>query len=108
MQAVRQVEFTDVLIVGQLDVDGQSFAPIGLHKIDAASDWLLIKLHCIGKKGLPEVQVQKQSDYISYRRHFSIYRKEDVLFQPKIRGASEKFKNQPLLRPRSVNFRQHC
>jgi hypothetical protein len=24
------VVFTDVLIVGQLDVDGQSFAPIGL------------------------------------------------------------------------------
>ncbi len=35
--------FTDVLIVGQLDVDGQTFAPIGLHKIDAASDWLLMK-----------------------------------------------------------------
>ncbi len=35
MQAVRQVVFTDVLIVGRLDVDGQSFAPIGLHKIDA-------------------------------------------------------------------------
>jgi hypothetical protein len=34
MQAVRQVVFTNVLIVGRLDVDGQSFAPIGLHKID--------------------------------------------------------------------------
>jgi hypothetical protein len=55
---VRQVVFTDVLIVGRLDVDGQSFAPIGLHKIDTASDWLLIKRHCIGTKGLPEVQVQ--------------------------------------------------
>ncbi len=43
MQAVRQVVFTDVLFVGRLDVDGQSFAPIGLHKTDAASDWLLIK-----------------------------------------------------------------
>ena len=43
MQAVRQVVFTDVLIVVRLDVDGQSFAPIGLHKIDAASDWLLTK-----------------------------------------------------------------
>ncbi len=43
MQAVRQVVFTDVLIVGRLDVHGQSFAPIGLHKIDAASDWLLIR-----------------------------------------------------------------
>ncbi len=88
---------------------GQSFAPIGLHKTDAASDWLLIKRHYLSKKGLSGVQVQKYSDYISYWRHFSTYRKEDVLFQPKIRGASEKFKNQPrpLLRPRSVNFRQH-
>ncbi len=42
MQAVRQVVFIDVLIVGRLDVDGQSFVPIGLLKIDAASDWLLI------------------------------------------------------------------
>jgi hypothetical protein len=56
MQAVRQVVFTDVLIVGQLDVDGQNFAPIGLHKID--SDWLLIKWLCIGMIGLPGVQVQ--------------------------------------------------
>jgi hypothetical protein len=59
MQVVRQVVFTDVLIVGRLDVDGQSFAPIGLQKIDAASDWLLIKWLCIGMKGLPEVNVQK-------------------------------------------------
>ena len=46
----------------------------------------------------------------SYRRDFSIYRREDVLFQLKIRGASEKFKNQPrpLLRPTSVNFWQYC
>jgi hypothetical protein len=43
MQAVRQVVFTDVLIVVRLDVDGQNFAPIDLHKIDAASDWLLTK-----------------------------------------------------------------
>jgi hypothetical protein len=47
-QAVRQVVFTDVLIVGRIDVDGQSFAPIGLHKTDGASDWLLIKHHCTG------------------------------------------------------------
>ena len=101
---MRQVVFTDVQIV----VDGKSFAPIGLHKIVAASDWCLIKRHCIGKKGLPGVQVQNYSDYISYRRDFSIYQKEDVLFQPKIRGASEIFNNQPRpLRPRSVNFRQH-
>jgi hypothetical protein len=59
MQAVCQVVFTDVLIVGLLDVDGQSFAPVGLHKIDAASDCLLIKRLRIGMKGLPEVQVQK-------------------------------------------------
>jgi hypothetical protein len=59
VQAVRQVVFADVLIVGRLNVDGQSFAPIGLHKIDAASDWLLIKRHCIGTKGLLDVQVQK-------------------------------------------------
>ncbi len=59
VQAVRQVVFTDVLIVGRLDVEGQNFAPIGLHKIDAASDWLLIKQPSNGMKGLPEVQVQK-------------------------------------------------
>jgi hypothetical protein len=58
MQAVRQVVFTDVLIVGRLDVDGQSFAPIDLHKIDASSDSLFIKRHCIGMKGLPGVQLQ--------------------------------------------------
>ena len=75
VQAVRQVVFTDVLIVGRLDVDSQSFAPIGLHKIDAASDWLLIKRHCIGTTGLPGVPLQNNS---SYRRDFSIYRKEDV------------------------------
>jgi hypothetical protein len=102
---VRQVVFTDVLIVGRLDVDGQSCFTIGLHKTDAASDWLLIKLHCIGTKGLPEVQILA----FTGSSDFSIYRKEDVLFQQKIRGASEKFKNQPrpLLRPRSVNFSQH-
>jgi hypothetical protein len=55
---VCQVVFIDVLIVGRLDVDGQSFAPIGLYKMDAASDWLLTKHHCIGTKGLPGVQLQ--------------------------------------------------
>ncbi len=58
MQLVRQVVFTDVLIVGRLDVDGQSFAPIYLHKTDAASGWWLIKRHYIGMKGLPGVQQQ--------------------------------------------------
>ncbi len=55
---MRQDLLTDVLIVGRLVVDGQSFAPIGLHKMDAACDWLLIKHHCIGMKGLPGVQLQ--------------------------------------------------
>ncbi len=50
MQVVRQVVF--------IDVQSQSYAPIGLHKIDAASDWLLIKRVCIGMKGLPGVQLQ--------------------------------------------------
>ncbi len=50
---MHQGVFTDVLIVGRLDVDGQSFAPIGLHKTDAATDWLLIKRHCMDMKGLP-------------------------------------------------------
>jgi hypothetical protein len=54
MQAVRQGVFSDVLIVGRLNVDCQSFAFIGLHKIDAASDWLLIKRHYIGMKGCRE------------------------------------------------------
>jgi hypothetical protein len=58
MQAVLQVVFTDVLIVGRLEVDGQSFAPIGLHKIDVSSEWLIIKRHCLGMKGLPGVQLQ--------------------------------------------------
>jgi hypothetical protein len=45
-------KYSDVLlIVGRLDVYGQSFAPIGLHKTDAAFDWLLKKmaLHCLSK-----------------------------------------------------------
>jgi hypothetical protein len=58
MQAVHQVVFTDVLIVGQLDVDSQSFTPIGLHKTDTHSDWLLIKRLCIGVKALSGVQLQ--------------------------------------------------
>jgi hypothetical protein len=58
MQAVRQVVFTDVLIVGRLDVDGQSFAPIGVDKIDPSSDWLLIKWHSNVMEGLLGVQIQ--------------------------------------------------
>jgi hypothetical protein len=37
--------------------DGQSFASVGLHKKDTTSDWLLVKCHCIGTKGLREVQL---------------------------------------------------
>ena len=49
--------FTDVPIVGQLDLDSQSFAPNGLHKTDDASDRLLIKgPH--DTRGLPGVQLQ--------------------------------------------------
>ena len=58
MPAVCQVVFADVLIVGRLDVDGQSFAPIGVHKIDPSSDWLLIKQQSNGMEGLPGVQIQ--------------------------------------------------
>ncbi len=58
MHAVRQVVFADVLIVGRLDVDSQSFAPIGGHKIDPSSDWLLIKWHSNGMEDLPGVQIQ--------------------------------------------------
>ncbi len=58
---MRQVVFTDVLIVGQLDVDGQRFAPIGLHITDPTSDWLLIKRHWIGMTDLSGVQLQNES-----------------------------------------------
>jgi hypothetical protein len=58
MQVVRQLVFTDVLIVGRLDVDCQSFAPIGVHKKDSFSDWLLIKRHSFGMEALPGVQIQ--------------------------------------------------
>ncbi len=58
MQAVRQVVFTDVLIVGRLDIDSQSFAPIDVHKVDPSSDWLLIKRYSNGMEGLPGVQIQ--------------------------------------------------
>ncbi len=87
----------------------QSFSSIGLHKTDAASDWLFRNWHCIGRKGLPGAQIQNKSDNIGCRRDFSICRKGDVLFQLKIRGAFEKFKNQPrpLLRPRSINYLKH-
>jgi hypothetical protein len=95
-----------VLIVGRLDVDGQSFASIGLHYTDAASDWLLIKRHCIGTKGLPGVLLQDLSDNISCRCDFSINRKEDATCHLKSKRASGKLKNQPrlVLRLGSENF----
>ena len=43
-----------VLIVGRLDVDGQSFASIGLHQTGTASASLLIKRHCISMKACRE------------------------------------------------------
>ncbi len=46
-------------------MDGQSFAPIGLHSTDAASDWLLIKHYYNDRKGLLGVQLENNSDYIS-------------------------------------------
>ncbi len=49
-------------------MDGQSFAPIGLHKTDAASGWLLLKRNYIGTKGLLEVQLQNLLNNISCRR----------------------------------------
>jgi hypothetical protein len=55
-------------------------ALIGLHRTDTASDWLLIKRHCIGTKGLPGVQLQ---NYVSYRRDFSIYQKNMFYFNKK-------------------------
>jgi hypothetical protein len=73
-----------------------------------ASDWLLIKQH-VGMKVAGSSVTKLIGLYcISYRSDFSIYWKEDVLCQLKIRGASEKLKNQPrpLLRPSSVNFSQ--
>ncbi len=61
-----------LLIVGRLDLDGQSFALIGLHESDAASDWLLIKRDCIGTKAC------RESSYKINRRDFSINWKDDV------------------------------
>jgi hypothetical protein len=64
--AVRQVVFAEVQKQSDRELQfsrcsdiGQCFAPIGLHKTDAASDWLFIKRHYLNKKGLPGVQVQK-------------------------------------------------
>jgi hypothetical protein len=117
MQAVRQVVFTDVQITIRQRI---AVLPVLGYWSELCSYWLTQNRRCLllvaykttlprserlsGSTGTKIIGLHKLS------RHFSIYRKEDVLFQPKIRGASEKFKNQlrPLLRSRSVNFRQHC
>jgi hypothetical protein len=79
VQALRQVVFTDVLIVGRLDVDGQSFAPIGLHKIDAAaSDWLLLKQHYNGMKGLREFRYKINRTTAAIRKMLAFTGKKDV------------------------------
>jgi hypothetical protein len=59
----------------------------------------------VGSSGAKLIREHKVSAWF----FSSIYRETDVFFQQKIRGASEKFKNQllPLIRPRSVQFRQH-
>ncbi len=46
-------------IVDRLDMDGQSFDPIGLHKTDPVSDWLIIKRHCIWYEMLARSPVTK-------------------------------------------------
>jgi hypothetical protein len=55
--AVRQVVFTDVQITIRQRTAVllvlRALLLLALHKTDAASDWLFIKRHCIGTKGLP-------------------------------------------------------
>jgi hypothetical protein len=70
-----------VLIVGRLDVDGQSFAPIGLHKTELP---LIQHLY----ERLAESPVTKLLDNISCRRNFSFNREEEVTCHLKIRGVS--------------------
>ncbi len=68
MQAMRQVAFTDVLIVGRLDVDGQSFAPIGVHKIDP---WLVTQktaLQWYGRLARSSDTVEEQIDETDIRK----------------------------------------
>jgi hypothetical protein len=59
---------------------------------------------------LPGVQIQNKLDYISYRRDNGIFLKKDVLFQLKIRCASEKFEKPAaaIIKPTSVIFPQQC
>jgi hypothetical protein len=45
------------------DPGSAALAAIGLRKTGAASDWLLIKRHCIGTKGLPGYKI----NWITYR-----------------------------------------
>jgi hypothetical protein len=75
-------------------------------KQNCASKWLLIKSTALVWKACREFSYKINRITAA----ISIYWKEDVLFQLKIRGASEILNNQlrHLLRPTSVNFRQHC
>jgi hypothetical protein len=112
--AVRQVVFADVQITSRQRV---AVLPVLGYWSELLSYWLTQNRRCLWLvahkttlPGLPGVQFQNYLDTISYRHYFSIYQIEDVLFQLKIKGTSEKFKNQRqrlLRRPRSVNFRQH-
>ena len=107
--AVRQVVFADVQITIPQRV---AVLPVLGYGSELCSYWLTQNRRClwlVAYKRLAGSTVTKIIGLHELSASFSIYRKEDVLFQPKIRGASEKFKNQlrPLLRPRSVNFRQH-
>ncbi len=79
---------------------------IFFEKVDIAN--IYIRKAC-SVAGSSHTKLIGQHNLSPYRRAFSIYRKEDVLFQLKVRGVSEKFKNQlrPFSRPRSINFRQH-
>jgi hypothetical protein len=71
-------------------VEGQSSAPIGLHKIDASSDWLLIKHHSIGMKGCI---INRTTAAIGMILAFT--GKKMFYFNLKSEGPPKKLKNQP-------------
>jgi hypothetical protein len=60
--AVRQVVFTDVQITIRQKAAVlpvlRALLLLAYTKKDAASDWLFIKRHCVGTKGLPGAQIQ--------------------------------------------------
>jgi hypothetical protein len=55
---MHQVVFTNVLIVGVLMWTVRALLLLTYTKQTLPPDWLLIKRHCIGMKGLPGVQLQ--------------------------------------------------